>query len=137
MHNLSQDLSVQVGLLNSTQRRLASWQAADIIKNDRTQGAVEDDSCMAAPAEQGGDNMKILILNGSPKRDKSDTMHMTRAFVKGMNEIMQNEVTVIDVIDKQIKYCTGCFTCMRNGGTCIHKDDMGEILKQIFRGCAM
>ena len=107
------------------------------MKNDRTQGAVEDDSRMAAPAEQGGDNMKILILNGSPKRDKSDTMHMTRAFVKGMNEIMQNEVTVIDVIDKQIKYCTGCFTCMRNGGTCIHKDDMGEILKQIFRGCAM
>lgn len=76
--------------------------------------------------------MKILILNGSPKRDKSDTMHMTRSFVKGMNEITQNEVTVIDVIDKHIEYCTGCFTCMRNGGTSIHKDDMGEILKEIL-----
>ena len=24
--------------------------------------------------------MKILVLNGSPKRDKSDTMHITRVF---------------------------------------------------------
>lgn len=76
--------------------------------------------------------MKILILNGSPKRDKSDTMHMTRSFIEGMNEIAQNEVTVIDVIDKQIEYCTGCFSCMKNGGTCIHKDDMSDILKQIL-----
>ena len=28
--------------------------------------------------------MKILVLTGSPKRDKSDTMHITRAFLAGM-----------------------------------------------------
>ena len=28
--------------------------------------------------------MKILVLNGSPKRDQSDTMHITRAFLEGM-----------------------------------------------------
>ncbi|MBR3241107.1 MAG: hypothetical protein IKF90_00175 [Parasporobacterium sp.] len=30
--------------------------------------------------------MKILVLNGSPKRDNSDTMHITRAFLVGMNK---------------------------------------------------
>ena len=76
--------------------------------------------------------MKILVLNGSPKRDKSDTMHITRAFLDGMNEAAPQEVHTIHVIDKHIEYCTGCFACMRNGGTCIHDDDMRDILNEIL-----
>ena len=76
--------------------------------------------------------MKILVLNGSPKRDKSDTMHITRAFLDGMNETEPQAVHTIHVIDKHIEYCTGCFSCMRNGGTCVHDDDMREILEEIL-----
>ena len=76
--------------------------------------------------------MKIFVLNGSPKRERSDTMHITRAFLNGMNETAPQEVHTIHVIDKHIEYCTGCFSCMRNGGTCIHDDDMRDILEEIL-----
>ncbi|MDO4537269.1 MAG: flavodoxin family protein [Coriobacteriales bacterium] len=76
--------------------------------------------------------MNILVLNGSPKRDKSDTMHITRAFLAGMCDAAEHDVRTIHVVDKSIAYCTGCFTCMRNGGTCIHTDDMKEILEDIL-----
>ena len=76
--------------------------------------------------------MKILVLNGSPKRDKSDTMHITRAFLEGMQETAPQEIRVIDVIDRHIEYCTGCFACKRNGGTCIYDDDMKAILNEIL-----
>ena len=76
--------------------------------------------------------MKILVLNGSPKRDKSDNMHITLAFLEGMNEAIQQDIHIIHVLDKHIEYCTGCFSCMRNGGTCIHNDDMKAILEEIL-----
>ena len=76
--------------------------------------------------------MKILVLNGSPKRDKSDTMHITRAFLEEMNDSEPQAVHTIHVIDKHIEPCTGCFSCMRNGGACVHDDDMREILEEIL-----
>ena len=76
--------------------------------------------------------MKILVLNGSPKRDNSDTMHITRAFLAGMTDAAPQDIHIIHTIDQHIEYCTGCFSCMRNGGTCIHDDDMKAILNEIL-----
>ena len=76
--------------------------------------------------------MKILVLNGSPKRERSDPMHITRAFLDGMQDAGEQQIHTIHVIDRHIEYCTGCFACMHNGGTCIHDDDMREILEEIL-----
>ena len=76
--------------------------------------------------------MRVLVLNGSPKRDGSDTMHITRAFLDGMREAAEQDVRIVHVIDKHIEYCTGCFACMHNGGTCIHDDDMRMILDEML-----
>ena len=76
--------------------------------------------------------MRILVINGSPKREKSDTMHITRAFLEGMNAFEKQDVKTIHVMDKHIEYCTGCFACKYNGGTCIHNDDMQQILEDIL-----
>jgi putative NADPH-quinone reductase len=76
--------------------------------------------------------MKILVLNGSPKKEKSDTLCVTRAFLAGMQEAGEQQVHMLHAIDLHIEYCTGCFACMHNGGTCIHEDDMKAILEEIL-----
>ncbi len=77
--------------------------------------------------------MKILVFNGSPKREKSDTLCITRAFLAGMGEAGEQQVKVITAVDQYVEYCTGCFACMHNGGTCIHDDDMKGILEEILQ----
>ena len=72
--------------------------------------------------------MKILVLNGSPKK-KSDTFRLTEAFLKGMNRNGEHEVHVINVIEKQIAPCRGCFGCWQRGdGHCVIQDDQNSIL---------
>ena len=69
--------------------------------------------------------MKILVFNGSPKKERSDTMHITRAFLGGMNEVAPQEVQSINVADMHIEFCRGCFACKYNGGryiVVIHDD---------------
>lgn len=76
--------------------------------------------------------MKILVLNGSPKA-KSDTMRMTRSFLDGIMAKADCEITIVDVIKKNIKPCIGCFGCWKNGdGKCVQKDDQNEILNEIL-----
>ena len=74
--------------------------------------------------------MKVLVLNGSPKK-KSDTFRLTEAFLRGMNRKEQHEVHVVNVIEKKIAPCRGCFGCWQRGdGYCVIKDDQNEILDQ-------
>ncbi len=72
--------------------------------------------------------MRILVLNGSPKA-KSDTFRLTDAFLKGMNRVCRHEVHIVNVIDKKIAPCRGCFGCwQRRDGHCVMKDDQNDIL---------
>lgn len=72
--------------------------------------------------------MKILVLNGSPKK-KSDTMRLTSSFLEGMNKEKKHEIEIINLIEKDIKPCLGCFECWKNNnGKCIQQDDQEEIM---------
>lgn len=72
--------------------------------------------------------MNILVLNGSPKK-KSDTMVLTNAFIEGLKKNGDHSITIIDVINKNIAPCRGCFGCWQKGeGYCVIKDDQNEIL---------
>jgi multimeric flavodoxin WrbA len=73
--------------------------------------------------------MKILAINSSPRTGgESKTELMLNHLVKGMQEAGA-EVEVVNLREKKIKYCIGCFTCWtKTPGKCIHKDDMTKEL---------
>lgn len=72
--------------------------------------------------------MKVVVINGSPKGEQSDTMKLTRAFLKGLHE----DYEVINTIEKDIKYCRGCYGCWyHTPGRCVQQDDMSDILEKI------
>lgn len=72
--------------------------------------------------------MNVLVLNGSPK-SKSDTMRLTRSFLEGLEAHTHCNITIVDVIRKNIRPCLGCFGCWKKGdGLCTQKDDQNEIL---------
>ena len=76
--------------------------------------------------------MKILVFNGSPKKEKSDTLHIANAFIEGCQDQNNNDVELINVNDLNLEYCKGCFSCKYNGGHCVIDDDMKDIIQKIL-----
>ena len=73
--------------------------------------------------------MKILVINGSPKGERSDTMKVTRAFLDGMGETYD----YIDTMRVDVKPCLGCYACwFQTPGKCIQHDDMAQILEKLL-----
>ena len=73
--------------------------------------------------------MKVLAINSSLRRGgESRTELMLNHLVEGMRQVGA-EVELVNLRDKTIKYCTGCFTCMtKTPGKCIQNDDMTNSL---------
>lgn len=71
--------------------------------------------------------MNILVINGSPKGESSDTLKLTRAFLDGMDETAE----VVDTMRADIRPCTGCYSCWhKTPGKCWQKDDTATILEK-------
>lgn len=74
--------------------------------------------------------MKILVLNGSPKKERSNTMRLTHAFLDGAG---WTEAEIINVENANIKPCLGCFVCWHTTpGKCVIEDGMKNILTKII-----
>ena len=69
--------------------------------------------------------MKVLAINSSPRAaGQSKTELLLSHLVKGM-QAAGAEVEAVDLRQKKINYCLGCFTCWtRTPGKCIHQDEM-------------
>jgi multimeric flavodoxin WrbA len=74
--------------------------------------------------------LKILALNGSPRKEQSGTATVLNLFLEGAKEAGA-EIDLVHIHGLQIKPCLGCFVCwIKTPGVCVQKDDMEEILKK-------
>ncbi len=81
--------------------------------------------------------MNILVLNGSPKGERSNTLRLTNAFLDGIRQ-MQNEfppeIEKLDIAQMEINPCRGCFSCWKSTpGKCCIYDDMETVLEKILK----
>ena len=73
-------------------------------------------------------NKKVLILSTSP-RINSNSEALAEAFASGANET-GNDVEIIRMREKNIRFCLGCFACQKTG-KCVIKDDMAAIVPRM------
>lgn len=71
---------------------------------------------------------KVLIISTSP-RANSNSHALAGEFARGAKEA-GNDVELICLRDKEIKYCMGCLACQKTG-KCVIKDDAPEIVAKM------
>ena len=77
--------------------------------------------------------MKVLVLNGSPKGERSNTYRLTSAFLEGLRQVQQTEVEVLEVGKLHLLPCRGCFACWsKTPGKCVLQDDMAGVIERLL-----
>lgn len=82
--------------------------------------------------------MKILVINGSPKGSRSNSYQLTKAFLAGMKESLENkneafEIEELGVNQLEIHSCLGCFSCWgKTPGNCCIQDDMSQVIQKLL-----
>jgi multimeric flavodoxin WrbA len=75
--------------------------------------------------------MKVLIINGSPRKERGVTGGFLKPFVAGMKNAGA-EIETIHSDGYDLGECRGCFNCWSSTpGKCIQDDEMTEILDKI------
>ena len=82
--------------------------------------------------------MKILLINGSPKGQRSNSLRLATSFIDGVRSEREESgetVTVeeLHIASMNISSCKGCFACwQKTPGICCIKDDMQMVLDRII-----
>ena len=71
---------------------------------------------------------KVLVLSTSPRKN-SNSEALAEAFAGGAAE-SGNNVELIRMREKSLRFCLGCFACQRTG-KCVIQDDMAEIVPKM------
>lgn len=75
---------------------------------------------------------KNILIISSTMSGTRNTKKLCEQFERGAKESLNN-VELLGLKGKKINYCLGCNTCQNNGGTCVYKDDIPEILEKMIK----
>ncbi len=73
--------------------------------------------------------MKVVGIAGS-LRPQSNTLHFVKTALQALEE-QGLETELISLVGKEIKPCTGCYDCTRQGRCTIEWDDFDEIINKM------
>ena len=82
--------------------------------------------------------MKILLINGSPKGAKSNSLRLAHSFLDGIREQESERNRAVEVEELhlnalRIAPCKGCFACWKQTpGTCCMEDDMQTVIEGLL-----
>lgn len=77
--------------------------------------------------------MKILVINGSLKGEKSNTYRLTKSFLDGLSFKEDHQIETLEVNKLNIKPCLGCFACWnKTPGKCCINDDMSSVIDKLL-----
>lgn len=82
--------------------------------------------------------MNILLINGSPKGKRSNSLRLANSFIEGFKEgyKSKNEAISIDemhVASMNVGACKGCFACwQKTPGVCCINDDMQTVIEKML-----
>ncbi len=80
---------------------------------------------------------KILLLNGSPRGSRSNTLMAAEALIAGIRDVTGAQTDSLTVGDLRVEPCRGCFACWeRTPGRCAVRDDMEKVY-QAVRGASV
>jgi len=93
----------------------------------------------AARAGQGGILMKVVLINGSPRRNWN-TAQMLESAERGCRDAGA-ETSLYHIYHMDVKGCSSCFACKRLGGPsygkCALNDPLKPILEEIWQSDAL
>ncbi len=70
----------------------------------------------------------ILLLNGSPRGKKSNTLLAAGALIEGIREVTGDELQTLETNELRVSPCRGCFGCWDvTPGQCVIRDDMQTV----------
>lgn len=75
--------------------------------------------------------MKVLVINGSPRKDRGQTGNILTHFIEGMKDA-KADVEIMYSKGLELGDCRGCFNCWTSTpGKCIQDDEMAPVLEKI------